>query len=96
MINYKLLHDRGILALMPEGPLEVADFTVITSQVDAYLAGLGKLHGVFIRAKSFPGWKDFAAMVAHLKFVKDLCCRGWSRCSRVNSNPMPRSGSWLD
>jgi hypothetical protein len=24
-----------------------------------------------IDAGSFPGWKDFAALVAHLKFVKD-------------------------
>ena len=24
-----------------------------------------------IDAESFPGWKDFAALVAHLKFVRD-------------------------
>ena len=71
MINCELLHDKGILVLHPEGPLEVADFILITSKVDSYLAGHGKLHGVLIHAKSFPGWKDFAAMLAHLKFLKD-------------------------
>lgn len=71
MINYELQHDKGILVLHPEGPLEAADFISIASQVDTYLAGRGKLHGVLIHAKSFPGWKNFAAMLAHLKFLKE-------------------------
>ncbi len=71
MLNYELRHDEGILVLHPEGPLEAADFISITSQVDTYLEGHGKLHGVLIHAKSFPGWKDFAAMLAHLKFLKE-------------------------
>jgi len=71
MLNYELRHDEGILMLHPEGPLEAADFISITSQVDTYLAGHGKLHGVLIHAKSFPGWQDFAAMLAHLKFLKE-------------------------
>ena len=71
MLNYELLHDGGILVLHPEGPLEAADFTSLASQVDVYLAGHGKLHGVLIHAKSFPGWKDFGALLAHLKFVKE-------------------------
>jgi len=71
MINYELRHDEGILVLHPEGPLEAADFISITSQVDTYLTGHGKLYGVLIHANSFPGWKDFAAMLAHLKFLKE-------------------------
>ena len=70
MNNYELQHDKGILVLHPEGPLEVADFISITSQVDTYLAGHGKLFGVLIHARSFPGWEDFAAMLAHLKFLE--------------------------
>jgi len=58
----RIAHDEGILVLHPEEPLEVADFISITSQVDTYLAGHGKLHGVLIHAKSFPVWKDFAAL----------------------------------
>ncbi len=70
MINFELQHDTGILVLRPEGPLEAADFISITNQVDTYLTGHGKLHGVLIKAKSFPGWKNFSAMLAHLKFLK--------------------------
>ena len=70
MLNHELRHDDGILVLNPEGPLEAADFTTLTSQVDAYLEQHGTLRGVLIRAKSFPGWKDFGALLAHLKFLK--------------------------
>jgi tRNA U38,U39,U40 pseudouridine synthase TruA len=71
MLNHELRHDDGILVLNPEGPLEAADFTTLASQVDTYLEQHVKLRGVLIRAKSFPGWKDFAAMLAHLKFLKE-------------------------
>ncbi len=71
MINYELRNDEGLLVLHPEGPLEAADFTTLASQVDAYLEGHGKLRGVLIHAKSFPGWKDFGALLAHLKFLKE-------------------------
>lgn len=70
MLNHELRHDDGILVLNPDGPLEAADFTALTSQVDAYLEQHGTLRGVFIRAQSFPGWKDFGALLAHLKFLK--------------------------
>jgi hypothetical protein len=71
MLNHELRHNDGILVLNPEGPLEAADFTTLASQVDTYLERHAKLRGVLIRAKSFPGWKDFGAMLAHLKFLKE-------------------------
>ena len=71
MLNHDLRHDDGILVLNPEGPLEAADFTALAGLVDAYLERHGTLRGVLIHAKSFPGWKDFGALLAHLKFVKE-------------------------
>lgn len=71
MIDYEFRHEEGVLVLRPKQPLEAADFIAITVQVDTYLEGHGKLHGVLIHAKSFPGWKDFAALQAHLKFLKE-------------------------
>ena len=71
MLSHELRQDDGILVLHPEGPLEAADFTALAGHVDAYLEGHGTLRGVLIRAKSFPGWKDFGALLAHLKFVKE-------------------------
>jgi hypothetical protein len=71
MVKYELLHADGILVIQPEGSLESTDFQSIAQAVDPYIEANGKLHGVMIDAKSFPGWKDFAALLAHLKFVKD-------------------------
>lgn len=71
MLNHELRHDDGILVIRPEGPLEAGDFTALASQVDAYLENRYTLHGVLIRAKAFPGWQDFGAMLAHLKFVRE-------------------------
>ena len=72
MLNYELRLDVGLLVLKPDGPLEASDFAMVQRLVDACLANNGTLRGVLIRAdQGFPGWKDFAALVAHLKFVKD-------------------------
>ena len=72
MLNHELRLDEGILLLKPDGPLEASDFTAVQHLVDAYLAKNGTLHGVLILAgHGFPGWKDFAALVAHLTFVKE-------------------------
>ena len=70
MLTHELQGKEGILVLTPDGPLEALDFTTLARHVDAYLEQNGTLHGVMVRAKAFPGWKDFGAFVAHLKFVK--------------------------
>ena len=70
MLNYEFRYDDGVLVLKPDGPLEAADFRTLASHVDAYLEQHGTLRGVLIHAKTFPGWKDFGALLAHLKFVK--------------------------
>lgn len=71
MLNHELRHDDGILVIRPEGPLEAGDFTALASQVDAYLESRLSLRGVLIRAREFPGWRDFDGMLAHLRFVRD-------------------------
>jgi hypothetical protein len=71
MINFELLQDEGILIIRPTGSLEAADFQKIAQEVDPYIQANGKLRGVMVDAESFPGWKDFGALFAHLRFVKD-------------------------
>jgi len=60
-----------IAVLEPDGPLSEKDFTEAARQVDALIAEFGKLNGIVIHAKSFPGCDSIAAMVAHLKFVHE-------------------------
>lgn len=71
MVHHELNRDEGILIIRPEGSLEASDFQTIAQEVDPYIAAHGKLQGVMIEAESFPGWKDFAGLIAHLRFVKE-------------------------
>jgi hypothetical protein len=69
MIHFELMRDRGILVVTPIGPLEKADFELLAKEVDPYIAAQGKLAGLMVYTKSFPGWESFGALVSHLKFV---------------------------
>jgi hypothetical protein len=71
MLQHQLLPDRGILILKPEGALRAEDFTALAAAVDPYIEQNGKLHGLMVEAPSFPGWENFAALLSHLRFVRD-------------------------
>jgi SpoIIAA-like len=71
MVEHELLRAEGILILRPKDRLEAADFQSVAGEIDPYIDANGKLHGILLDAESFPGWKDFAALLAHLKFVRE-------------------------
>src|SRR5262245_46605477 len=71
MVEYELLREDGILILRPKGRLEATDFEKVAQEIDPHIEANGKLQGILLDAESFPGWKDFAALVAHLRFVRD-------------------------
>ena len=69
MLDYELNRADGILIVKPRGPLKSTDFEKLVQEVDPYINEKGKLNGLMIYAKSFPGWDNFAAFLAHMKFV---------------------------
>jgi len=71
MIQHELLRERGILLLKPQGALRAEDFTALAGAVDPYIEQHGALKGLLLEAASFPGWEDFAALLSHLRFVRD-------------------------
>ena len=71
MLNYELNRTEGILILKPMGPLESTDFEKLAREVDPHVIEKGKLNGLMIFTKSFPGWDNFAAFLSHIKFVKN-------------------------
>ena len=70
MLNHKLLSKEGILILEPEAPLEAADFDGLAHKIDPYIAEHGKLPGLMIHAKVFPGWMNLEAVFAHMRFIE--------------------------
>jgi hypothetical protein len=71
MIKFELLINEGVLMVTPEGPLASDDFKELAAVADPYIEQHGKLNGLMIYTESFPGWKDFEALVSHFRFVKD-------------------------
>lgn len=71
MIGFELLRDKGILVVRPQKALRAEDFAAIAAEVDPYIAAQGGLTGLMIVAPSFPGWENFAALIGHLKFIRD-------------------------
>ena len=71
MIKHKFLKDEGILIIEPVSTLQTSDFDALSAIVDPYIEQNGKLDGLIIHAKSFPGWTDFTSLLSHIRFVKD-------------------------
>lgn len=71
MIHHEFLQDQGILVITPEGPLQQSDFEALAAIVDPFIAAQGELRGLLVYTETFPGWADFAALLSHLRLVKD-------------------------
>lgn len=71
MLINEVMLDEKILVITPEGSLKEADFERLTEEVDPYIEAMGMLNGLMIYTESFPGWENFAALLSHMKFVKE-------------------------
>lgn len=71
MIAYDFDKARAILHVRPQEPLAQSDFESLAAVVDPFISETGDLAGLVIEAHRFPGWSSFAALVAHLRFVRD-------------------------
>ncbi len=71
MLNVKLNEMEGIAILEPDGKLSENDFKSASAIIDPYIETSGKLNGIIIYVNTFPGWQSFAALITHLKFIKE-------------------------
>ncbi|KRT55756.1 SpoIIAA family protein [endosymbiont of Ridgeia piscesae] len=71
MLNVKLDEIESIVIFEPNGELSEADFKYAVSIIDPYLEKSGKLNGIIIHVRSFPGWDSFSALITHMRFIKE-------------------------
>lgn len=71
MLDVRVNIEDGIAMLEPHGPLTRKDFESAAAIIDPYIERAGSLKGVMIHTEMFPGWDSFAALLTHLRFVKD-------------------------
>ena len=69
MLTVNLNETEGIAILEPNGALSKEDFLSAAKIIDPYIEKTGKLNGIIIHVKSFPGWDSFSALITHLKFI---------------------------
>ena len=71
MLKVDLSEEESIATLEPSGSLSEDDFQRVTKVIDSFIQKSGKLNGIVIYTKSFPGWDSFGALLKHLKFIKE-------------------------
>ncbi len=71
MLHFELDEKNRTLFLRPSGPLRVKDFDEMARTVDPFIEEQGGLDGLVVETESFPGWDSLAAMIRHLKFIKN-------------------------
>ena len=71
MLAVNLNEIDGIAILEPDGELSEKDFQSAAEIIDPFIEKSGKLNGIIIHVKSFPGWDSFSALISHLKFIKE-------------------------
>jgi hypothetical protein len=62
---------HGCFVLEPTGSLRTADFDALTQRFDTKVAAGGPIPNFVIHSESFPTWANFAAMLEHLRFIRD-------------------------
>ena len=71
MLSVTIDEENYIAILETDGLLSKSDFESATRIIDPYIEDNGQLNGLIIHTESFPGWKSFAALSSHLKFVRE-------------------------
>ncbi|BAF72131.1 STAS/SEC14 domain-containing protein [Sulfurovum sp. NBC37-1] len=72
MLEVNIDKENALAVLEPHGALSKKDFDNAAKVIDPFiLESDGKLNGIIIYTKSFPGWEDFAALSRHITFVKN-------------------------
>lgn len=71
MLNVQLDQEKAIALLEPNGALSKEDFIKASQIIDPFIEASGKLNGLIIHVRTFPGWDSFSALVTHLKFVNE-------------------------
>ena len=71
MLTVKLNENEGIAILEPVGALSEDDLKSAAAIIDPFIENSGKLNGIVVHVKTFPGWDSFSALIAHLKFIEE-------------------------
>ena len=55
----------------PRGALSREDFAAIAKQIDPVIESNGRVDGLIIKTRVFPGWESLGDLIEHFRFVRD-------------------------
>src|SRR5262249_53134361 len=70
-LEASLIPEKGVLVVEPKRALDLADFEYLASVADPWIEQHGKLTGLVLHAKKFPGWENLGSLLRHIRFVKE-------------------------
>ena len=57
--------------LEPSGPLSRDDFIAVARQIDPIIESEGRLDGLIIKTREFPGWEGIGDVIEHFRFIRN-------------------------
>jgi len=70
-VSHRLLADRGVIVVEVTQALRVRDFDELAVTADTWIEAHGRLQGLVIHARRFPGWENLGGLIRHVRFVRD-------------------------
>lgn len=67
----RIVPESGVLVVDVSQALRSQDFDAIALTADTWIEAHGKLNGLVIHARRFPGWENLGALMKHVRFVRD-------------------------
>jgi len=70
-ISFHLQADSGVIVVELKEALRAHDFDALAFTTDTWFEAHGKLRGVVIHCREFPGWENLRSVIRHLRFMRD-------------------------
>lgn len=70
-VSHRLLPEPGVIVVEVKEPLRSQDFDTLAVTADAWIEAHGKLNGIVIHVRHFPGWENIKSFLRHVRFVRD-------------------------
>ena len=67
----ELSSHRDYWLIEPRGALSRDDFSAIAKQIDPVIESNGRVGGLIIKTRIFPGWESLGDLIEHFRFVRD-------------------------
>ena len=70
-ISFHLQADSGVIVVELKEALSANDFDALAFTTDTWFEAHGKLRGVVIHCREFPGWENLRSVIRHVRFMRD-------------------------